>query len=887
MKKTIRIIISVAVALLTVAALFSCDSGEGPVVPIEPEPDYYFARGEKKEFVPTGHYPEDDLVIGSRNVMNFGAKADGVTDDSEAFNKAIAAAEIIGGGVVYVPAGRYYVPEQINIPSNVTLCGDWVSPDKEPAGTRGTIILTDYKGKTTQSFYSFIKLNASAGLRNLTVYYTNQNASEPVAMAPTIFAGGTSCQVTIENVTLVNSYYGISIGEAQNTACGLASITNVYMTALYRGALLNHSADCSRFENVSISPDYWNGNVISPLSDDEKNSVTEYCFKSCTGVLFYHGDATGMYGTSLHGLSVGIQLDDDPYGTGVTSGAITLTTIRDCNIGVLVNAAHGIGTALTGFRATADRACTAAVATGVSYTNNVKIEDGEISGKFKNAVSLSGGATLSLTDVEVSMNSNGYAVLAKAGVVSCAGCTFSSSRIFTDAGGTSAGYFYGCTFKKDVENYITSSSLFKKDDKAVEIKKISGYHVYKEQLPMPATKKIVCITDYGAVSDGKTDCTDAIQSALDYMKSQGGGIVLIPNGRYAIYGNLTVPAGVELSGTHGVWCYDAFALDGSCLLIYSGKNKPNGAAAISLEAGSGIRGFLAWYPEQDYDNFVKYSYAVRSLGPGTYAINVNIANAYQYMDFGSSDSTGHYVRNCAGIAIKTGMFIGKNSGEGWIENVHLNQHQPYELAIHNLTGGYSPDKFDELVFGTFIKTTEYFVFGYNENEHVLGAFGLGAKAVFRFEEQDGKATSGTFVQCGADGCTSSFVIEQAGELSIIAPGDVALGSAVSRTYFTTGADLTGTVSIHGGAGFGTPTNCIVIQGGNVNIQTFTFASGSGATPVMLMGGSGKVNLVNCVVPFSGDGTLSKTMKKFGGTVSETGTVRLGGKYGYEAFASVK
>ena len=868
------------------AALFACDGGD-PVVPVEPEPDYYYARGEKREFIPTGHYPEDDLVIGSRNVMNYGAKADGVTDDTGAFDKAIAAAEITGGGTVYIPAGRYYISGQLNVPSNVTLCGDWVSPEKEPAGTRGTILLTDYRGKTAQSFYSFIKLNASSGLRNLTVFYTNQNAAEPVPMAPTVFAGGTSCQVTIENLTLVNSYYGISIGEAKNTACGLASITNVYMTALHQGALLNHSADCSRFENVSVSPEYWIGNVISPLSDSEKESVTEYCFKNCTGILLYHGDATGMYGTSLRGLSVGIQLDEDPGGDGVTSGAITKTEIKDCNVGVLINAAHGIGTALTGFTATADRICTAAVVTGNTYTNNVKIEDGQISGKFKNAVSVSAGATLSLTDVEVSVNSNGYALLARSGVISCVGCTFSSPRVFTDGGGRSAGYFYGCTFKKEAENYITSASVFKKDDKTVETAKIGGYHVYKDTLPMPATKKIVSITEYGAAADGKTDCTDAIQNALDYMKTQGGGVVLIPNGRFAIYGNLTVPTGVELSGTLGVWCYDAFALDGSCLLIYSGKGKPNGAAAISLEEKSGIRGFLAWYPEQDYDNFVKYSYTVRSLGPETYAINVNIANAYQYMDFGTNDSTGHYVRNCAGIAIKTGMFVGNNSGEGWIENVHLNQHQPYELAKHNLTGGYSPDRFNDLVFGTFIKTTEYFVFGYNENEHVLGAFGLGAKAVFRFEEQDGKVTSGTFVQCGADGCCNSFVIDQAGVLNLIAPGDVSLGDAISRTYFTTGQNFTGTLNVFGGAGFGTPTNCFVIQGGNVNIRTFTFASGNTATPVMLMGGTGRVSLVNCVVPFSGDGTASRIMKKFSGTVSETGTVRLGGKYGYETFTTLK
>src|SRR5689334_6766338 len=41
------------------------------------------------------------------NVKNFGAKADGKTNDQAAFMKAIAAAAKAGGGVVYVPRGTY------------------------------------------------------------------------------------------------------------------------------------------------------------------------------------------------------------------------------------------------------------------------------------------------------------------------------------------------------------------------------------------------------------------------------------------------------------------------------------------------------------------------------------------------------------------------------------------------------------------------------------------------------------------------------------------------------------------------------------------------------------------------------------------------------------
>ena len=40
------------------------------------------------------------------------------------------------------------------------------------------------------------------------------------------------------------------------------------------------------------------------------------------------------------------------------------------------------------------------------------------------------------------------------------------------------------------------------------------------------------ITDYGAVADGKTLCSPAIQSAIDASHQAGGGRVVIPSGTW-------------------------------------------------------------------------------------------------------------------------------------------------------------------------------------------------------------------------------------------------------------------------------------------------------------------------------------------------------------------
>ena len=44
------------------------------------------------------------------SVLDFGAKADGKTDDTLAFQKALDAAGQAGGGQVYAPRGNYFFP---------------------------------------------------------------------------------------------------------------------------------------------------------------------------------------------------------------------------------------------------------------------------------------------------------------------------------------------------------------------------------------------------------------------------------------------------------------------------------------------------------------------------------------------------------------------------------------------------------------------------------------------------------------------------------------------------------------------------------------------------------------------------------------------------------
>ncbi len=191
-------------------------------------------------------------------VQDFGAKGDGQTDDTAAFQKALDAAGEAGGGVVLAPRGNYFFAGHLNVPKAVTLKGMWESVPShlglrnrgmpKPTDDGTCLLVTENRGQEDGA--PFITLNHNSTLKGVVLYYPEQNATnEPAAYPWAIAMRGKNPAVLA--VEMLNPYNGI---DAQHNERHL--IRDVHGQPLRRGVLVDDIYDIGRIENVHFNP-WW------------------------------------------------------------------------------------------------------------------------------------------------------------------------------------------------------------------------------------------------------------------------------------------------------------------------------------------------------------------------------------------------------------------------------------------------------------------------------------------------------------------------------------------------------------------------------------------------------------------------------------------------------
>ncbi len=187
----------------------------------------------------------------------YDADRTGSSDATAAIQKAMDAVTAMGGGVVYLPAGRYLVNGTLKLGYCDTLLGEGEGAD---ALSNETLLIAN----GAPGDKAFIDANATGcGLINLAIWYPNQNPSDVVAYPWTISATGSQ----LRNITLYDSFDGIDL-----VAANTCIVRDIRGTVLNRGLYALESTEFSWMSNVDFSNRYWresyprlNGRNMTPV----------------------------------------------------------------------------------------------------------------------------------------------------------------------------------------------------------------------------------------------------------------------------------------------------------------------------------------------------------------------------------------------------------------------------------------------------------------------------------------------------------------------------------------------------------------------------------------------------------------------------------------------
>ena len=195
---------------------------------------------------------------GALNVRDFGARGDGQTDDSAAFQRALDAAAKSGERALRVPSGNYLFRGSLRVPVGVTVRGSWESVPAHnglrdsglPKPTEGGTTFLVTGGAGDEAGAPFLTLQTNATLRGVVIYYPDQKRDAIPTPYPYAIAMRGKNPALLD-VELLNPYNGVD-----TTGSERHLIRNVQGQPLRRGILVDEIYDVGRIENVHFNP-WW------------------------------------------------------------------------------------------------------------------------------------------------------------------------------------------------------------------------------------------------------------------------------------------------------------------------------------------------------------------------------------------------------------------------------------------------------------------------------------------------------------------------------------------------------------------------------------------------------------------------------------------------------
>ena len=761
-------------------------------------------------------YNTNEIIVAVTTPQEYGAVGDGITDDSAAFQRAIEAVYNSGGnggGVIYVPPAHYAFYTNITVPTGVTLHGDWTDWTRGNAGLVGTTFDVYYGAGQTNAA-PFINTSISASLRDINIWYPNQN---PSSITGYPFAIEAASDVVVQNVVLVNAYQGILCNGSEFI------LSSVIGTPLSMGVSTTGTiADISQTEDIRFSPAVWPASLL-PNAPAPGGAYATWMRTYGTGMQVFRLDGLINVNTEISGYNVG--LDFELNSAGQAGCAFYNGWVTNCATAMLaqeMQTAEGLevsdftldgDTAILRTHATNDAAAefddcqiigrngTAVSCLGANWQSSMSFQNCTIS----NALSLTGPGVFNLVNCHL-LGSTQCVMSAAASAVGFTGCTFSPSQKIVNNG---SGNHLLIDSRQAISNAMPAF------DWTNVMADFSSRH--------PARTNLFVATSYGATGNGVTDATLAIQDALAAAGTNGGGIVYLPPGQYHVTNTLDVPSGVELRGPyelrHSTWPGADGIFKGAIVQPYGGQGTTNGPPAIALEANSGLVGMTISY-ESQWTNCFPFPPAIQGRGPNVYMIGVQCPNPYYFVDLDTYTCTNHFIDMLDGWALKTGVKIG-NGSSGTVADCHANWTFWIDnfASPHALQGAAQPP-----VNGFVMTNLQYYVLG-NCSELFVKDFSIIENMFMHCSSENGMGPTVTGISAMCDGTYQCFVFDSSAPCTFndvnpewLVSLNGGYSGLTNQAIILTTTNFQGTVRLFNSPIWGSHNNDYVVNSGNVDVE---------------------------------------------------------------------
>ncbi|EGD73188.1 hypothetical protein PTSG_12225 [Salpingoeca rosetta] len=283
-------------------------------------------------------YGMQQLLPGFFDVTDYGAKGDNATDNTDAFQKALAAAQTAAGGVVYVPPGLYRFKGNLVVPPAVTLQGSYDTVPSHDCRQgdypNDGSVLMPLANRGNDSADPFITVQHDATLHGFVVYHVEQTPNAmPVPYPFAIALVGNNAAVT--DVEILNAWNGVSAVAAHRHY-----IARIQGQPLNIGIFIDQTYDIGRMEDVHFNPwfsvnkefMYWQttyGRAFVLGRSDWEYVFNTFAFAYAVGYHFVETSTGSMNGNFLgigadYACNASVKVDaSQPAGLLITNGEFT------------------------------------------------------------------------------------------------------------------------------------------------------------------------------------------------------------------------------------------------------------------------------------------------------------------------------------------------------------------------------------------------------------------------------------------------------------------------------------------------------------------------------------------------------------------------------------